>query len=67
MYAIEQWLKANAEFCATNNEYRIEGDGCATIFKLIEFDTISWEWLNEHGEQSFCYLTIDDFIKEYML
>jgi hypothetical protein len=66
MNAIEEWLKANAEFCATSNEYRIEGAGCATIFKLIEFDKISVYWFNE-DEESFFHLTIDDFIKEYML
>jgi hypothetical protein len=67
MNAIEEWLKANAEFCATTNEYRIDKGGCATIFKITEFDTISMEWFDEYGEESFCHLTIDDFIKEYML
>ena len=67
MYAIEEWLKANAVFCTTSNGYRIEGSGCATIFKLIEFDKISMEWFNEYGEESFCHLTIDDFMKEYMI
>lgn len=62
MYAIEQWLKANGEFCATNKEYRIDKGGYTTIFKLIEFDKISME-----NEESFCHLTIDEFIKEYML
>jgi hypothetical protein len=66
MNAIEEWLKANAEFCATTNEYRIDGAGCATIFKITEFDTIRMEWFDEY-EESFCHLTIDDFIKEYML
>ena len=62
MNAIEAWLKANAEFCATNNEYRIDKNGYETIFQITEFDTIIMESLN-----SFCHLTIDEFIKEYML
>ena len=62
MNAIEEWLKANAEFCATNDEYRIDKGGCTTIFQLIEFDKIIVEC-----DDSFCHLTIDEFIKEYML
>ena len=66
MNAIEEWLKANAEFCATNDEYRIDKGGCTTIFKITEFDTISMEWFDEN-EESFCHLTTDEFIKGYML
>lgn len=61
MNAIEEWLKANAEFCATNDEYRIDKGGCTTIFQ-IEFDKIIVE-----SDDSFCHLTIDEFIREYML
>ena len=69
MYAIEQWLKANAEQRHNKDGifYIIKGGNCDETRFDIGDEYISVYWSNEYNEESFCHLTIDDFIREYMI